>query len=139
MFDTVVVDQRPRVERVTTSVNVTEHRAPTDESVKLLREMEAAVEARRIESFQLVSNDFTCRVDAFRDIGYEKLTMIAVFDLNGKRYTAEASVHKYDYKTSDDCRGALITKVKDAILEELSRQILFKAEGQASLTRALYA
>ena len=50
--------ERTRTEYVTRNVNVTEHRAPTDESVKLLREMEAKAEAEVIKAVAVGNQSF---------------------------------------------------------------------------------
>lgn len=92
MFDTYIAP-RPRTEYVTKTVNVTEQRAPTDESVKLLREMEAAADAKRIAALKLEGNAFKGHIEVWTEPAQGYMIFAgAVFDINGKRCTAKASV-----------------------------------------------
>jgi len=91
MFDTYVAPTR--TEYVTREVNVTEKRAPTDESVKLLREMEQAADAKRIAAMKLEGNAFKGHIEVWQEPSQGYMIFAgAVFDINGKRCTAKASV-----------------------------------------------
>lgn len=52
MFNTYLVSRQPSHH----SVSVTEKRAPTDESVRLLKEMESAVREKVVESVRVERN-----------------------------------------------------------------------------------
>jgi len=92
MFDTYMTP-RPRTEYVTREVNITEKRAPTDESLKLLREMEKAADAKRFACMKIAGNTFNCHVEIWRDVSQGYMIFAgAVFDVNGKRCTAQASI-----------------------------------------------
>ena len=56
----VIVQQPARTEYVDRHVTVTEKRAPTDESVKLLREMEAKAEAEVVKAVSVSNSTFEC-------------------------------------------------------------------------------
>ena len=107
-----------RTQYVTKEVH--EHRAPTDESVKLLREMEAASEAKRIESLKLTCNGFTAHVEVFRDfaLGYQTKAR-AVFDLNGVRMQAEAAVDD-----GPNAKRELAEALRAAISEQIANAII---------------
>lgn len=84
----VVVPGRTVTQYVTREVH--EHRAPTDESVKLLREMEQAAEAKRIAGMRLEGNEFHGMVEVNHHCADYRTEAVAIFDLNGKRCTARA-------------------------------------------------
>jgi len=90
----VVLPGQTRTEYVTREVH--EHRAPTDESVKLLNEMQQKAEANRIAAMALPANSFGGHREAQQDPASYKLRAIAVFDLNGRRITVEAEQHMDD-------------------------------------------
>lgn len=71
--------------------NITINRAPTDESVKLLREMEEKAEARVIQSVRVGDTVFECVVHQSFDAMSDQAVWRAVFKLNGKTMTAEAA------------------------------------------------
>lgn len=119
MFDTFIAP-RPRTEYVTREVH--EHRAPTDESVKLLREMEAAADAKRIASFKLEGNSMTGAIEVWHEPhqGYS-LFARAVFDVNGKRCTARAQIDemKSDGFHKIELMQALHAEIAKAVASEV--------------------
>jgi hypothetical protein len=88
MFDkTTIVKPTAYVDR---TINI--HRAPTDESVKLLKEFEKAAENRVIEKFVLRSNEL--QVVAFfttHEFTGDRAALIK-FKLNGKDYKTELNL-----------------------------------------------
>ena len=85
----VVVFQQPtRTEYVDRHIEITEKRAPTDESVELLREMEAKAEAEVIKAVSVANNDFSCAVHQSLDHLSDQMRWRAIFKLNGKQMTA---------------------------------------------------
>jgi ABC-type methionine transport system ATPase subunit len=107
---------RPR----STTVNVTEKRAPTDESVRLLKEFEEKAEAKVIQSVAVESNAFNCVVHGMVDGMSNRRIMRAVFDLNGKKMTAEASA---SWVSSGDT-PALARALRDAIAKEIANSAI---------------
>lgn len=120
MFDrTFVLPGKTRTEYVTREVH--EHRAPTDESVKLLREMEAAADAKRIATLKLEGNAFTGHIEVSQDVaqGYV-VRAVAVFDVNGKRCTAKAQVDlSSDGFHKVELMQALHTEIAKAVAVEV--------------------
>ena len=81
------VSGETRTEYVTREVH--EHRAPTDASVKLLREMEQAAEAKVIEAVRVGNTSFECVVHQAHDVMSDQVLFRAVFKLNGQQETAD--------------------------------------------------
>src|SRR5437899_141820 len=67
-------------ERVTEHVH--EHRAPTDESVRLLSEMEKAARDKIVEAIHVGDTTFECVVHIERRFADDSTYLIAVFSLN---------------------------------------------------------
>lgn len=84
MFDNYHISPRPQH----VSMSVEEKRAPTDDSVKLLREMEDAARAQVIQAIRLDGNDFKGVLHKQYDTAGDQDLWKVVFDLNGKRITA---------------------------------------------------
>ena len=78
------------------SVYVTEKRAPTDESVRLLKEMEKAAEDKIIKSLELASNTLNARVHVMKEYLSGKNQFAIIMDLNGKRYDIRVSTNEFD-------------------------------------------
>lgn len=100
-----------------------EHRAPTDESVRLLSEMEKAAESKRIASLQMPGNGFHGVVQVMYAASSNAVIAEAVFDLNGRRFTVAetASVHE----TRKD-RYALLKKLHAAVAEKVASEMLIE-------------
>lgn len=96
-----------------TTVNVTEKRAPTDESVALLREMEAKAEAEVLKAVKVDANSFSCVVHHGLDNMSDRVLWRAIFDLNGK---------KMDVKVATDPRDADWQHF-DALRDEMAKEI----------------
>jgi hypothetical protein len=114
MFDTYNVKGEPYC----TNVTVTEKRAPTDESVKLLREMESAAKKEVLKSIRLDGNEFKGVVHISQDFMSDQYVVVAVFDLNGKRIQAEARQGTLR-ATADE----LFLRLRDAAAEQIANQI----------------
>ena len=121
MFDTYI-SPRPRTEYVTREVNITEKRAPTDESVKLLREMEQAADAKRIAAMKLEGNSFNGCIEVWQEPAQGYMIFArAAFDINGKRCVAKASVDeaKPDGWHKVELMQALHTEIAKAVASEV--------------------
>lgn len=81
------------------TVNVHEHRAPTDQSIKLYEEMLEKAEARINKMVRVKNMDIDCVVHMMRSPVDLNTTFKAIFDLNGKRYTAQYTSHESEERT----------------------------------------
>ena len=71
--------------------NVTEKRAPTDESVRLLREMEKEALGKIIKNIDLSNNQFSARLLVFEDPLNFNIKGKVLFSLNGKTHELNVS------------------------------------------------
>lgn len=119
----VHVTQPTQTEYVTREVH--EHRAPTDESVKILKEMERAAEAKVIEAIKVGDTTFECVVHRALDHMSDEVVMRAVFGLNGKKETAE---HRVGTRTlRDDGEPALWIGLRDEIAKVIATRMIESA------------
>lgn len=113
----VVMNSPARIEYVTREVH--EHRAPTDDSVKLLREMEAKAQEQVIKAVHVGDSIFECVVHMQKNHMDGSTSMLAVFSLNGKKLTAEFREHEWradKFKMVDGLRAAIADKLSREIL-----------------------
>lgn len=115
-----VLNAPSRTEFVTREVH--EHRAPTDESVRLLREMEAKAKDAVIHAVHVGDTTFECVVHQNRSSMDDTVTLLAIFSLNGKKMTAEFREHAC--KTD---KFGLAEGLREAIADKLSREVLIPA------------
>lgn len=103
---------REHTEYVTKEVH--EHRAPTDASVKLLREMELAAQKRIESTVHINDTTFDCVVHIHKVLMDGSTKFMAILSLNGKRITAEYTQHWSDNEPR---------KVLEAFRDEIARTI----------------
>lgn len=115
MFDRHVHVLGPRSVDVTT--HVVEKRAPTDESVRLLKEMEAEARAKMYESVRLEGNGFAGVVHRYDDVINDQTVFVVQFDVNGERKKVEHRAPHTEGK--QEIAGALVTKVGEVIAASL--------------------
>lgn len=123
MFNRALIVATPvqhTTEYVTREVH--EHRAPTDESVKLLREMEAKAREQVIEAIHVGDTTFECVIHTHRTFEDESTTYRAIYSLNGKKMTTDYRDQGY----KQDKREA-ITKLRDEMAKDIATQVLIPA------------
>lgn len=114
----IQVNQPQRAEYVTREVH--EHRAPTDQSVALLKEMEKAAAAKLISAVHVGDTAFECIIHKFRDNLSDRTVVCAVFSLNGKKMKAEHSYRPQD--PSDDVKAA--TGLRDEVAKIIATEMI---------------
>ena len=108
--------------------NTLEQRAPTDESVKLLREMEAAAKASIVETMSVGGNGFEGVIHIMRQHDmYGTTEARCVFSLNGRKLTSEASVKDWESNPVAAARGELIKRLMDETAKKIAIEILKSA------------
>lgn len=102
-----------------------EHRAPTDESVRLLSEMEVAAQQKVDRALRLEGNGFNGLVRFYRMAADQTITADCVFDLNGQRIKIEEAIDAYEQQEAKmDGRDALFDKLRDAVAKRLAHDII---------------
>ena len=109
---------------------IIEQRAPTDDSVRLLREMEEAARKQVMAVCNNEDNSFHCtQVVLHRDGMTEGHVVYSMFTLNGTEYEIKTSL---PYGTTLDKKylmETMLTSISEAIAEKLVYNILVKKVG----------
>lgn len=129
MFDTYNRD----TEFVTKEVH--EHRAPTDESVKILREMETAAQEKVLEAIRLENSAMDGVLHVMKQPLSGDYLFKFIFSINGKKMTTDYTVHEWDFQKNDYAWvQGLITKVGETIAYEILRKPFAETVGKLKLT-----
>ena len=116
MFNTYLYPQRTQTQYVTKEVH--EYRAPTDESVKLLREMEQKAKNEVINSIQLESNYLKANVYLYADpMSFGNMFRV-VFDINGHSYVSDIDI------PTDAPTEVIVEKLHRGISDVIAQKIL---------------
>lgn len=124
MFDKVEVHPTV-VKHVPTTVNHHEHRAPTDDSVKLLKEMEAAAVTKLMDSGRLTDNLVSAEWAIFKDhLGFKLHVRINLM-INGRRIELSDTwdIPLNLAEDSFEYRDALAKFIYDLISKEVAKEI----------------
>ena len=87
MFDKTIVFPTKVYGNSYTPVTVTEKRAPTDESVRLLKEMEEKAREKIIDSLTVRDTNFECKIIQEKDMITGYTHFVVIYSMNGTRRT----------------------------------------------------
>ena len=108
-------DEANRPQQINSTV--TEHRAPTDASARLLSEMQQAARDSVFATLECRDNKFSCRAVVEQDFAAFSESLRVQFTLNGEKHDATI---KFDNRHDD--APAMAVKIRD----ELARVIATK-------------
>ncbi len=101
----------------TVNVHKHEHRAPTDESIKIYKELEKKALKNLISTTQLEDNTFNATWHVFRDhMNYENKA-ICRYKLNGVEYQFEVGVDRIH--TGDKLAKEMLKKIREKVADHL--------------------
>jgi hypothetical protein len=96
-----------------------EHRAPTDDSIKLLREMEKKAREEVDKSVSLSVNDFKCTIHSMLDHFNNAINFRVYYDINGRKQIVNVTVPGYEKNTVD-----IGKKVLDAVAQHFAENVI---------------
>jgi hypothetical protein len=112
-----------------------EHRAPTDQSVALLREMEAAALGRVLHSGRLESNSFNCEWKVMRDDHAMTATAVCRFDLNGEEHTVTVPIAIGMSRSREAMAETILAAVQRKVAMQLTLPLFMSAITREALAR----
>lgn len=118
MFDTIHPVTRVYETRNTT---INEHRAPTDESVRLLREMERKAQEQVIQAVRVENTPIDSVIHSIREHGTGDTLWRCIFKVNGKQLQAD-----YIQRFEED-RQTIANGIRDAIAKQVANVIAGQA------------
>lgn len=121
MFDVTHITQAPAYPQY---VTVNEHRAPTDESVKILRDAEDRAQKSIVQSTRVEN----CPIDVVLHKMDDHLNctqkFACIFKLNGVKHRVDYEHHRKFSASSEEDRIAAATGVRDAIAKEIANALM---------------
>lgn len=117
MFNKIIIDSRP-VRPQHNTVTVTEKRAPTDDSIQMLREMKQKARDEVLASIKIGDTAFECVVHLMCDQMSNDTIFRAVVSLNGKNIKVESR------SRSTDTIESRVTKLVDNLSHRIATEIL---------------
>lgn len=106
-----------------TNVSITEKRAPTDESVRLLKEMEEAARNKITESTTVHNTEFTCKIHKYFDPANDADMYKIIYTLNGKQGHVNVSVETYKMLTPEQTACF----IRDQVAVDIANKMIYTA------------
>jgi hypothetical protein len=103
---------------------VHEHRAPTDESVRLLREMEQKARDQIIQAIRLEDALIDCVIHAQEDFAGARMEYLVIAKVNGQRIEARKA---FDFDVMPD---AIAITLRGLLAERIATVLLGPAFGK---------
>ena len=94
-----------------TTATITEKRAPTDESVRLLKEMEDEARKKITETTVVKNTEFTCKLHKYHDPANCADNYAIIYTLNGKQGKVDVNVEIYDMLSPEQTACLIRDKV----------------------------
>lgn len=116
MFNKTIIHQHAT--SYPSHVSITEKRAPTDESVKLLKEMEEKAEEKLLEACELKNNLFTCTWFTWKDVC--ALRVVIRMKINNVDMNLSVNLHSLDWMRLSQEEKA--EKIKNECLKALMEE-----------------
>lgn len=123
MFDRTIIRQSPS--HIFQDVTVKEIKAPTDASVRLLREMEAKAEAEVIKAVVVKDNLFSCVIHTMFDALSQQYNIKVICSINGKKIVSDYQHESFEEDWS--------TRLIDVVARDIAVEILRKPMEPALL------
>ena len=102
----------------------TEYRAPTDESVRLLKEMEEKAREKIIDTFTVNDTHFECKFFQEMDVTTQEMKYVVIYSMNGKKRTVNVRVEQ---GVVADNYKKLISAVANDIAHAMLADVFVKA------------
>jgi hypothetical protein len=115
-------------------VDVHEHRAPTDASVKMLRELEEAAFKRVLRTFEFENSLKMAIVETSADALTSRVHLRYMFELNGEEYTGAVPLAVRGYLAGGDTSG-LAEYLVGEVAKVLAHKLLSRAGGLREMRR----
>lgn len=122
MFDTYV--QRHTTEYVDRNITINEHRAPTDESVRILNEMTEKALKNIVSNFSTTNNTLQATVAVYEDYRNSERQFLCKFVLNGKENILRVDIPTYEYDTPEKMVQELYKQVCNKLALEIMQPFL---------------
>lgn len=99
---------------------VTEKRAPTDESVRLLKEMESEAKQKIIDSIVVNSTEFECSIQKTLDAINDRTVYYIIYRMNGKKSKLEVAIPNWQNLSDID----VMIKIRDELAKDIAANMI---------------
>jgi hypothetical protein len=118
MFNKTVVFPTKPYGNSYTPVTVTEKRAPTDDSVRLLKEMEEKALEKIVNSISIRDCQVDCQILVEKSYINQSNHYMIVYSMNGKKGKVQLMIHEYEL---EDGRETIVAeRLRDLLAKDIA-------------------
>lgn len=117
---------------------ITEKRAPTDESVRLLKEMESEAKNKVIEAIVVNNTEFECAVHKLVDPINDRELYRFIYTMNGKKSSVDIAIKNWPEKTVIDKMMYARDELAKDIANKMIDSVIRAAETRNVFTKRQY-
>ena len=99
---------------------VTENRAPTDESVRLLKEMEAEAKQKIVDSITVSNTEFECNIQSIIDSFNDETVYQISYRMNGKKGSLKVPIKNWQRPSDIE----VMIMVRDELAKDIASNII---------------
>ena len=125
MFNTIHNHTNPSHVHSSSTVSVTEKRAPTDESIKIFDEMLDKARKSHIKRLTIDNNvlkDVT--IDIFKDMAVQQHTVYWQMELNGRKICNKFGIQQDDIDNSNEyVTSSVVAQIVKVVLKDVSNEL----------------
>ena len=99
---------------------VTENRAPTDESVRLLKEMEAEAKQKIVDSITVSNTEFECNVQSVIEPLNDETVYYVSYRMNGKKGGLKVPIKNWQRPSDIE----VMVKVRDELAKDIASNMI---------------
>lgn len=118
---------------------VTEKRAPTDESVRLLKEMETEAKQKIVDSITVSNTEFECNIQSIVEWENDETVYCISYRMNGKKKFLKVPIKNWQRPTDIE----VMIKVRDELAKDIASnmidQVLRSAQSRGVFIKPKFA
>lgn len=120
MFNKYITNKGPS--SISASITIQEKKAPTDDSIRLLSEMENKAKNNLMNKVIVEDNDLKGKLFIFKDDINSGYSLHTLFTLNGKEYEGTKRINTYKI-TKREARSEIMEAMRQCVFEALVSDI----------------
>ena len=119
----LIGDNRPQNHYHNHNVKITEKRAPTDESLKLLKEIKKEVTDDIVGSYYINNNDLSGSLVVCKNPTYQSYELHIMFKLNNVEYHIEDEIKRFDLLSDREAHNRPVEFLSKKFFDNVSKKI----------------
>lgn len=107
---------------------IVEKKAPTDESIRLLKEMEDECKNKILNSITVNNTEFECNIHNSRDMLNDRTIYYVTYRMNNKKKTIEIPIQNYSKLSENETALKVVNELAKDIATDMILEVINHAQ-----------